>query len=403
MNVLPTVPLAAVASFVRGITFKPEDVLPIGSPGSAACMRTKNVQTDIDLTDVWGIPLSFVRRQDQFLQAGDLLVSSANSWNLVGKCCWVPDLPWKATFGGFVSVLRSDHRKVDARYLYHWFASARVQRTVRSFGQQTTNLSNLNIERCLNFALPLPSMKQQRRIAEILDKADTLRARRRAALAQLQTLAQVVFLDMFGGFDSSSTIGDLLQAGVLLLHKDGNHGSLYPRADDFTEDGVPFLSAKSVSDGGGIDSSKIQRLRREKAQDLKIGWVQTGDVLLAHNASVGKVALYDGRLGKALIGTSLTAFRPNPEALDSRYLAAALRSAPFQCAIEMNMAQTTRNQVPITAQRELTLPMPPVMLQREFARRVAATDTLKAIHHSASVQLDELFASLQHRAFRGEL
>jgi type I restriction enzyme S subunit len=119
-------------------------------------MRTKNVQSDLDLSDVWGIPESFVKRDDQYLQTGDVLVSSANSWNLVGKCCWVPDLPWRATFGGFISVLRGDREKINPRYLYHWFSSPRIQTTVRSFGQQTTNISNLNVERCLRLALPLP-------------------------------------------------------------------------------------------------------------------------------------------------------------------------------------------------------------------------------------------------------
>ena len=94
MSEAPTRHLGDVASFVRGITFKPGDVVPVGSPGSVACMRTKNVQSELDLSDVWGIPESFVKRADQYLLTGDLLVSSANSWNLVGKCCRVPQLQW---------------------------------------------------------------------------------------------------------------------------------------------------------------------------------------------------------------------------------------------------------------------------------------------------------------------
>src|SRR5437660_395432 len=144
-------------------------------------MRTKNVQRELDCSDVWGVSERFVKRQDQYLSAGDILVSSANSWNLVGKCCLVPDLPWRATFGGFVSVLRPHPSKVDSQYLYRWFSSDQVQATLRSFGQQTTNISNLNIERCLKLKMPLPGLDNQRRIAAILDKADELRAKRRIA------------------------------------------------------------------------------------------------------------------------------------------------------------------------------------------------------------------------------
>jgi type I restriction enzyme, S subunit len=83
--------LGDVAAFIRGITFKPDDVVPLENKGAVACMRTKNVQIDLDVSDVWGVPQNFVRNRNQFLKLGDILVSSANSWNLVGKCCWVPD------------------------------------------------------------------------------------------------------------------------------------------------------------------------------------------------------------------------------------------------------------------------------------------------------------------------
>lgn len=112
-------------------------------------MRTKNVQATLDLSDVWATPRRLVSRGDQFLRKGDTLVSSANSWNLVGKCSWVPELPWEASFGGFVSALRPTSLRLDPRFLYRWFSSERTQAIARSFGRQTTNISNLNLQRCL--------------------------------------------------------------------------------------------------------------------------------------------------------------------------------------------------------------------------------------------------------------
>ena len=140
--------LGEVASFVRGITFKPDDVLPLGSSGTVGCMRTKNVQAELDLDDVWAVPESLVPRDEQMLRGGDILISSANSWNLVGKCSWVPELPYASSFGGFVAVLRPTSDKLDSRFLYRWFSSTRMQALVRSFGRQTTNISNLDIQRC---------------------------------------------------------------------------------------------------------------------------------------------------------------------------------------------------------------------------------------------------------------
>jgi len=53
--------------------------------------------------------------------------------------------------------------------------------------------------------------------------------------------------------------------------------------------------------------------------------------------------------------------------------------------------------------RQLPMPLPPIGVQREFSRRVAAVEKLKAAHRASLAELDALFASLQHRAFRGEL
>jgi type I restriction enzyme S subunit len=50
-----------------------------------------------------------------------------------------------------------------------------------------------------------------------------------------------------------------------------------------------------------------------------------------------------------------------------------------------------------------TIELPPLSLQREFAHRVRAVEKLKAVQRASLAELDALFASLQHRAFRGEL
>ncbi|MGB9203642.1 MAG: hypothetical protein WCB94_06655, partial [Terriglobales bacterium] len=60
-------------------------------------------------------------------------------------------------------------------------------------------------------------------------------------------------------------------------------------------------------------------MNESKALELKIGWIVGGDVLLAHNASVGKVGLYEGQFEKSLIGTSLTCFRTDADKLMPEY------------------------------------------------------------------------------------
>ncbi|MEK7393257.1 MAG: restriction endonuclease subunit S [Fibrobacterota bacterium] len=289
--------------------------------------------------------------------------------------------------------------RINSQFLFYCMRSIDLNRVATS-----TTVPSIRKSELEKLQIPLPPLPEQRRIAQILDKAEALRAKRRAALAKLDALAQSIFLEMFGHDlgSGSQSIQSLIDAGVILLHKDGNHGSLYPRPEDFRENGVPFLSAKSIDENGNI-SGGIEYLCVEKADKLRLGKIEKGDILLAHNASVGKVAVYDGRFERAIIGTSLTAFRPNRDRLLPMFLWSSFRSEIFQSQLMKNMGQTTRNQVPITAQRQLKISIPPLPLQQAFARRVEAIETLKAAHRASLAKLDALFASLQHRAFRGEL
>jgi type I restriction enzyme S subunit len=195
----PWTPLGEIASFIRGITFKPDDVVRAEDPNTVACMRTRNVQAELDLSDTWWISERFVRRDDQMLREGDILVSSANSWNLVGKCCWIPRLPMRATFGGFVSVLRADYTKVYPEVLFTWFRSQRVQSLIRSFGQQTTNISNLNIQRTLAVRLPLAPLGTQRDFCAAVEAERALRDSQQSSASALDALFASLQARAFGG------------------------------------------------------------------------------------------------------------------------------------------------------------------------------------------------------------
>jgi type I restriction enzyme S subunit len=169
------------------------------------------------------------------------------------------------------------------------------------------------------------------------------------------------------------SIGDLIKAGVITAHKDGNFGSLYPRIEDFVDNGIPLLTAKVVN-AGRIDFEAAQKLSKETAARLTYGFIQAGDVLLSHNATVGRVAVVPEFNGQALIGTSLTYFRPDKSRLLPRYLASFLESRDFQNQLAGVMGLSTRNQVPITAQRLLEVDLPPMPVQRRISEFVGALD-----------------------------
>ncbi len=211
------------------------------------------------------------------------------------------------------------------------------------------------------------------------------------------------------------TIGDLIKLGAIRAHKDGNFGSMYPKIDDFVEDGFPLLTAKVVN-GGRIDFDAAQKLSKEKAVLLKYGFIQPKDVLLSHNATVGRVAVVPDFLGYALIGTSLTYFRLDESKLLPRYLAAFFEGRDFQNQLSAVMGLSTRNQVPITAQRLLEVEVPSLQEQHKISDFVSSIDdritllretntTLEAIAQalfkSWFVDFDPVHAKMQGRTPEG--
>jgi type I restriction enzyme S subunit len=398
-----TMPLSQVARFVRGITFTPADVVPVGSKGTVACMRTKNVQSELDLSDVWGIKESFVKRTDQFLQSGDILVSSANSWNLVGKCCSVSELPWRATFGGFVSVLRPDPERVDARYLFRWFAADTTQVNVRSFGQQTTNISNLNIERCLGLPIPVPPLVEQRRIAEVLDRAEALRAKRRAALAQLDTLTQALFLDLFGDPATNPKGWEVGNLGDLAVVQGGLQVSASRKNNPIE---VPYLRVANVY-RNGLDLREVKTLRATPAEIARTTLVKD-DLLIVEGhgnpAEIGRCALWDGSTDGCVHQNHLIRARLDRRRLQPLYACEYLNSAAGrQHLLRSGKTTSGLNTISVSDVRDTPIAVPALVVQQEFSRQVAVVEKVRNAFRSSLVHLDALFASLQHRAFRGEL
>jgi len=178
---------------------------------------------------------------------------------------------------------------------------------------------------------------------------------------------------MAGDARTTNTIESLIASGAILAHKDGNYGSSYPRIEEFGSNGVPFLTAKSLRDGH-VDIASAPRLADARANELRFGFVEPDDVLLSHNATIGRVAVVPQHKGRLLVGTSLTYFRLNPQKLLPRYLAVYLAGVDFQNQLVAVMSHSTRNQVPVTAQRKLHVVVPSLAEQKAIAAVLGALD-----------------------------
>jgi len=152
------------------------------------------------------------------------------------------------------------------------------------------------------------------------------------------------------------------------------------------------LSAEAVSPAGN-------------PQDWDKYELEPGDILFARSgATVGKTYIHRARNGRCVFAGYMIRFRPDRKQLLPDYLFHFTRSTAYKSWV--GVRQRVVAQPNINAQqygRELCLQIPPVTHQEEFAGRMAAIDQLRVGLHGSSAKFDALFASLQQRAFRGEL
>jgi len=289
-----------------------------------------------------------------------------------------------------------DPKTADTRFLFQALSNQVPNIVARGVGGAQPNISQGIIK---DLKLALPPLAEQRRIAEVLDKAEALRTKRRAALAELDSLTQSIFVDLFGdpatnpkGF-KIGRIGDLLEsASYGTSEKSGPHGE------------YAVLRMNNITRSGEMDFSDLKFMNLEKGLHDRY-LVRDGDILFNRTNSaelVGKTGIIRGTKPMAYAGY-LIRLRVNadndPEFLwgflNSKYSKQMLRA---MCKSIIGMANINATEI-----QAMKIPLPPLALQREFARRVSAVEKLKSAQRSSLADLDTLFSSLQQRAFSGEL
>jgi len=286
----------------------------------------------------------------------------------------------------------------DLRFLRLWLNGrefrSQITKLVTGTAQQNFGPSHLKATK-----ITLPPLAEQRRIAEVLDRAEALRVKRRAALAQIDSLTQSLFLDLFGDPVSNPkkwlnpTLG-----GLLAFQQYG------PRFynESYSADGIRIVRITDLSEEGVLDFSSMPRLVVSDEDREKYA-LRPGDLIFARTgATVGKVALIQPNDPPCIAGAYFITMRFKDSVVPI-YARAVLTAPSVRAIVAKRSRQAAQQNFSGPGLRELPMPIPPIELQRDFARRVGAVEKLKTAQRASLAEMDALFASLQHRAFRGKL
>ena len=160
--------LCEISYFERGITFPASAKETVPTDRNIACARTANVQDLFDISNLIYVDRSFMKdNPDKLLKVNDIIVSTANSLELVGKSCIVEKLLEKMTFGGFVTVVRGIG--INHKYIHMCLKNKFLKGEFSYKSTQTTNIANISTKDLAETIIYLPPLAEQRRIVNAVE------------------------------------------------------------------------------------------------------------------------------------------------------------------------------------------------------------------------------------------
>lgn len=327
---------------------------------------------------------------------GDVLIAKITPCFENGKMALAENLSHELGFGTTeFHVLRPSDKLIGA-YLFNLLRAPFIRKAGAMKMKGAAGQRRVPADFFAALQIPLPPLAEQKRIAAILDAADALRAKRRETLAQLDTLLQSTFLDMFGDPVTNPMGWGQHEVDNICLLVRGS--SPRPKGDPLFYGGpVPRLMIADITRDGFYVTPKIDSLTDQGAKKSRP--VPTGTVVMAVSGDVGVVAavqvpccVHDGfvaflDLDKAVFDSCFFMFQFH-----------FMKSTHEQRKAGAIFQNLTTKDI-----KAMQLPAPPLPLQRRFATIVESVEQQKSRLRAHLAELDTLFASLQDRAFKGAL
>ena len=291
--------------------------------------------------------------------------------------------------------------EVEPLYLERFLRSPRTLRIFKAKLRGTTaRRRTLPEDIFLSIDVPLPSLREQRRIATVLDKADELRTSRRACLQHLNSFTRALFSEMFGDPVSNSmkwattTIDQICRRITV--------GIVVQPASHYRDTGVPALRSLNIRENKIATDNFVYFSASDNEHKLSKTRVWEDDVLLVRSGQPGTSAV----VPRALSGVNaidILIATPDKTKVHPTYLSLYLNSEGGKRMVLGAQRGQIQKHLNVAALKAAPIQLPPLSLQREFARRVQAVEALEQSYLTSAQACDVLFSSLQHRAFQGIL
>ena len=355
------VKLSEVVELIRGITFNKQDCLQEENENSLRVATTKAAQEiGIIEKDLYYIPKNLLKNTDKLLRDGDILMSTANSINLLGRATYVSNLKYPASFGAFMTLIRPNTNLIDPIYLLHCLRSSNAKKYFLSNAKTTTNISNLTFNDINSFKIPLPLLEVQREIVaeiegyqRIIDGARQVVDNWKPNLEHELELARKQ-----AGVDAWEKV-KLFQLcdGIL------SGGTPSTSINEYWEGDIPWMTSADIVD---IKTAKIRRNINEKAiKKSATNLIPKGNIIVVTRVGLGKLFMnsFDVCISQDSQGLLI-----KKELVDTTYLLYVLEK------LVMNFKNTSQGStiqgVTKSQLSNLEIPLPPLNVQKSISELI---------------------------------
>jgi type I restriction enzyme S subunit len=376
--------------------------------------------TSKDYVQVPGVPVirgtNLAGTESRFLDDGFVFVTEQKANTLVqnlahpgdliftqrGTMGQIAQIPPTARYGRYLisqsqMKLTVDEAKANPRYLYFYYrspiAAAYLKRRVVA-----TGVPHINLEILKRFPVLLPPLPEQRRIAAILDKADAIRRKRQEAEDSSRELIPAIFRQTFGNLVTNSMTWPMAALGDVC---DSRLGKMLDAKQQTGRHLRPYLRNTNVQ-WDRLDLSEVFEMDFDEP-DRQEFELRPGDVLICEGGEVGRTAIWNGELAECYFQKAIHRVRPHPAKMCPEYLLHLMREMARHDQFRFATSQATIAHLTGVKLKALSMPLPPIELQRRFVEKVAAVKRLHGKKQEARSAADALFHSLVQRAFRGQL
>lgn len=288
---------------------------------------------------------------------------------------------------------------------FRWFLTTTYFK--RQLQQLITGSAQLNFgpSHIKLMSIPLPPLETQKQIAAVLEKADQLRKDCQQMEQELNSLAQSVFIDMFGDPVTNPKGWDKKLLSELVDNKDdikcGPFGTQLGKSE-FTTHGVPLWGIRHVN--SGFKKPTVEFVSPDKAVALKTYSIESGDIVMTRKGNVGNCFIYPEAMENGVMHSDLLRIRPCEKKVNSNFLQKQfMYSQDVEGQLRLISQGAIMAGINVTKLKSLVMLCPPLVEQKKYAQVLQIIDDQKELLTKKGDEVGDAFNSLVQKAFKGEL